>query len=70
MLEKPSELELYRPVKEGGRIGCLNVELKAFACVLVTFLQTAANNRFHRVPHPPEGSPSVSTWSPPPLYEL
>ena len=45
MLEKPSELLLYRPVEEGG-LGLHHVQSKAMASLISTFLQTAANPRF------------------------
>ena len=45
MLEKPSELLLYRPTEEGG-LGLHHVQSKALAGLITTFLQTAANPRF------------------------
>ena len=45
MLEKPSELLLYRPVEEGG-LGLHHVQSKAQASLISTFLQTAANPGF------------------------
>ena len=47
MLEKPSELLLYRPVEEGG-LGLHHVKSKALASLISTFLQTAANPRFQQ----------------------
>ena len=45
MLEKPSELLLYRPTEEGGL--CLqHVQSKAMAGLIATFLQTAINADF------------------------
>ena len=45
MLEKPSELLLYRPVGEGG-LGLHHVQSKAQASLISTFLQTALNPSF------------------------
>ena len=45
MLEKPSELLLYRPVEEGG-LGLHHVQSKAEASLISTFVQTAANPSF------------------------
>ena len=45
MLEKPSELLLYRPVEEGG-LGLHHVQSKAQVSLISTFLQTAANPGF------------------------
>ena len=47
MLEKPSELLLYRPVEEGG-LGLHHVQSKALASLISTFLQTAANPSFQQ----------------------
>ena len=47
MLEKPSELLLYRPVEEGG-LGLHHVQSKAMASLIATFLQTAANPGFQQ----------------------
>ena len=47
MLEKPSELLLYRPVEEGG-LGLHHVQSKAMASLISTFLQTAANPGFQQ----------------------
>ena len=46
MLEKPSELLLYRPTEEGG-LGLHHIQSKALAGLITSFLQTAANPRFH-----------------------
>ena len=43
--EKPNELVLYRDAKEGG-LGLLNVKMRALACLIRTFLETAANPSF------------------------
>ena len=45
MLEKPSELLLYRPTEEGG-LGLFHVQCKALSGLIATFLQTAANGNF------------------------
>ena len=45
MLEKPSELLLYRPTEEGG-LGLQHVQSKALAGLIATFLQTAINGDF------------------------
>ena len=45
MLEKPSELLLYRPVGEGG-LGLHHVQSKAQASLISSFLQTALNPSF------------------------
>ena len=47
MLEKPSELVLYRKVDHGG-LGLHNIKCKALASLLTTFLQTAASTRFQQ----------------------
>ena len=47
MLEKPSELVLFRKVEEGG-LGLQNVKCKALASLITTFLQTAASQRFQQ----------------------
>ena len=47
MLEKPSELVLYRKVEHGG-LGLHNVKCKAMASLISTFLQTAANKRYQQ----------------------
>ena len=47
MLEKPSELVLFRKVDQGG-LGLHNVKHKALAALITTFLQTAANPKFQR----------------------
>ena len=47
MLEKPSELVLYRKVEQGG-LGLHNIKCKALASLIATFLQTAANTRFQQ----------------------
>ena len=45
MLEKPNELVLYRDPKDGG-LGLINVEIRALACLIRTFMETAANKSF------------------------
>ena len=45
MLEKPNELVLYRGTKDGG-LGLLNVEIRALACLIKSFLETAADKKF------------------------
>ena len=47
MLEKPNELVLFRKVQDGG-LGLHNIECKAMALLITTFLQTAANPRFQQ----------------------
>ena len=51
MLEKPSELVLYRKVEDGG-LGLHNVKCKAMASLISTFLQTAALFRFYCLDKP------------------
>ena len=47
MLEKPSELVLFRKVEQGG-LGLHNTKYKALASLISTFLQTAANKNFRQ----------------------
>ena len=47
LLQKPSEVMLYRRVEEGG-LGLHHVQSKALAHLISTFIQTAANKRFRR----------------------
>ena len=47
MLEKPSELTLFRPVEEGG-LGLHHVRCKALASLISTFMQTAANPNYQQ----------------------
>ena len=47
MLEKPSELVLYRKVEDGG-LGLHHCRCKALASLITTFLQTASNPRFQQ----------------------
>ena len=47
MLEKPSELVLYRK-SDQGRPGLQNIKIKALASLIITFLQTAASTRFQQ----------------------
>ena len=47
MLEKPSELALYRKVEHGG-LGLHSCKCKALASLISTFLQTAANPRLQQ----------------------
>ena len=47
MLEKPSELVLYRKVEHGG-LGLHNIKCKALASLISTFLQTAVSPRFQK----------------------
>ena len=39
LLEKPSELVLYRDIKDGG-LGLLNMKIRALAILIRTFLET------------------------------
>jgi hypothetical protein len=53
LLEKPEELALFRDVSEGG-LGLNNIQCRASAALISTFLQTAINptftrNHFHNV---------------------
>ena len=43
--EKPSELVLYRSPQDGG-LGLFNVKMRSLACLIRTFLETAANPMF------------------------
>ena len=45
LLQKPSEVILYREVEQGG-LGLHHVQSKAMAHLISTFLQTAASSRF------------------------
>ena len=45
LLIKPQELTLYRPIDKGG-LGLLNIQLRAKAALINTFLQTACNEQF------------------------
>ena len=45
MLQKPSELVLFRPANEGG-LGLQHVKCKAMAHLISVFLQTAANPQY------------------------
>ena len=47
LLEKPSELVLYRRVEHGG-LGLHSCKCKALASLISSFLQTAANPRFRQ----------------------
>ena len=47
MLEKPSELVLFRKVDDGG-LGLHSVKCKALASLITTFIQTAASSRFQQ----------------------
>ena len=45
LLQKPSELVMFRPVDEGG-LGLQHVKCKALAHLISVFLQTAANPQY------------------------
>ena len=45
LLEKPEETTLYRETEDGG-LGLVNIQCRAKAALIVTFLQTAINPRF------------------------
>ena len=45
LLEKPDELTLYRDIEDGG-LGLLNIQIRARAALISTFLQTAINPKF------------------------
>ena len=47
LLEKPDELVLYRYIEDGG-LGFLNIQVRAKAALISTFLQTAINPNFTR----------------------
>ena len=47
MLEKPSELVLFRKVEDRG-LGLHNANYKALASLIATFLQTAADDRYQQ----------------------
>ena len=47
LLEKPGELALYRQPKQGG-LGLYNVEIRARAHLINSFLETACNPKFRR----------------------
>ena len=47
MLEKPQEEIVLRPITEGG-LGLLDVELRAKAFLIGSFLQTSINPKFNR----------------------
>ena len=47
MLEKPSELVLFRKVEQGG-LGLPNIKCKALACLISTFIETAVNPKFQQ----------------------
>ena len=47
LLEKPDELVLYRNIEDGG-LGFLNIQVRAKAALISTFLQTAINPNFTR----------------------
>ena len=49
LLQKPSEVILYREVGQGG-LGLHHLESKAMAHLISTFMQTAANTRFIQSP--------------------
>ena len=46
-LEKPDERTLYRCIEDGG-LGLLNIQVRARAALISTFLQTAINPNFTR----------------------
>ena len=47
LLEKPDELTLYRNIEDCGR-GLINIQIRAKAAFISTFLQTAINPKFCR----------------------
>ena len=47
LLEKPDELTLYRNIDDGG-LGLINIQIRAKAALILTFLQTAINHKFCR----------------------
>ena len=47
LLEKPDELTLYRDIEDGG-LGLTNIQIRAKAALISTFLQTAINPKFCR----------------------
>jgi hypothetical protein len=47
LLEKPEELVLYRATADGG-LGLFNMQCRAKAALISTFLQTAINDKFAR----------------------
>ena len=47
LLEKPDELILYRDIEDGG-LGMMNIQTRAKAALISTFLQTAINPNFIR----------------------
>ena len=47
LLEKPDELNLYRDIEDGG-LGLMNIQVRAKAALISTFLQTAVNPNFSR----------------------
>ena len=47
LLEKPDELTLYRAIDQGG-LGLINIQVRARAALISTFLQTAINPNFSR----------------------
>ena len=49
--EKPSELVLFRQIKDGG-LGLFNVRMRSLACLIRSFLETASNPNFrHNLYH-------------------
>ena len=50
LLEKPDELTLYRCIEDGG-LGLLNIQIRAKAALISTFLETAINPNFTRNPY-------------------
>ena len=47
LLEKPDELTLYRCIEDGG-LGLLNIQIRAKAALISTFLETAINPKYKR----------------------
>ena len=47
LLEKPSQLALFREIEQGG-LGLLCIQTRATAALISTFLQTAVNPKFDR----------------------
>ena len=47
LIEKPDELTLYRDIDNGG-LGLVNIQSRARASLISTFLQTAINPEFSR----------------------
>ena len=72
LLEKPGELALYRHTSNGG-LGLFNIQLRALANLINSFLETACNPKFRRNQyhealfnhHVLENTPSINLDIPP-----